>query len=1494
MAACLGRPVNVVLGNGQSLNTVLMAIEGNTVILSGGGFLSISDITSCFPLAPTSPQSLPVPSAAEVPSPPPATTTLSHAPQIVTGGGAVAQAGLPQDVVSSPAPSAPDAPAKPSIRPEALETLRAAAAPFGEQVKAFAWKPVAVPPLPNRTCPKLDLSAAKRARALTCWTRAMDYLTNRSWAQARQQLVDFSILVPTAIEPIWGAAFAAVQQGSPVEALVLLQSRANLLPARREVVLAEVSLALQLGLLHTALRLLRAYTGPPLNLATEFLMLSCQHGLYRQVVLFLEDDPRLCESHGRSLVSFLLLEMSHLMPVDSMNELLSSGNIRPDGFMPLLHEHSKDLPSHSYSEASNMEATLSSNIEQLQEDLHDKEEGERERDIVGPYVALVEDNLRMGAYAEAMSFAVQALSVSRSRYWRERFRVLIGDVRKAQPPPTSPFQPRGQKFRTMSDALRRPVLSPKASSDAPLWQQASEAAQRNNIDQAIRYYQQFLEEEARGEWSERADKSLNGLGMLYQQQGKRQLAIETMLKYQKYVLAPLRFHNQLATLYYLVGRFEKATSHFQQAAALATVQAEKQKALKNAQNARERAEQAGINTGIESGDVNDEYAAQLSKEYWGIELTAPLRIQEVTADLDPFLAPDIDRIVKNGENIVGIQRARITRHDFDHELVRELVAKGGDQRTKQGLRSQYLASSLFIIYSQNWHQDPVARDRLNPIRIQTQFAASLGDDAAGQSRWAVAREYFACVLERNPSEPQALAKVRDYIGTFTGEVFEKYRPDRFNDLLENRSPSVSAAREQAVYGILHLANLSQPAYKAVYGILQPSHKSLLVAIQDLLSDVGVGPRPFVDLLKEGMHVVEQHQQRVYAQFQQFQSSTITINDLAGALGDALRRIDIRLPHNPLDFGHEGRLERAFRPLVRQIASYLAPLSPTEKEARYNDAKSAIEVARRDIMDHPSRFGRRTLLPVLDRWTYLLQEHYEAWEQTVTPLLGVRCEAAVPNPKKDGYVVDLLVSNARGVRTALEVHLDLQVPGWETRPQRDTEPRSLEEGQAEPQSWVLTRVANADLVGSVTAITKLTYIDRRGRQYTQELPVDVIQPIPYREVRNSYEPGLPVRTDDMLKGRRNEVLLLQQGVADRERCSFFRVIGARRVGKSSIVEAVMRQLRQDATLIVTDRLDIRTTSSKAPIGDLLQVWASALCKEGRRTARPIPEWEPTGRGPVTEDFLAWIEQQVRPLGHPVLLLDEFQGVADMFADDQLRDFLNFWKAMIERRLLSGIICGVDSMDGLIAGRGYGNQFASLQTVPIDYLKEADARELIEDPVRFSENLPSPFDNLKGKSRYTAGALKRILELTGLSPYYIQHLCYGIVNILNEEHKMIVTEMTVKQAAESLKDFSVFFESLTDFRPNFPNPRDKEIEGRVLYSIALATRDQQLCNIGAEIDTWPRSWQDEARAALHGLVGRGVVAPHQNGDLHRIRVGMFRTWLAENRAYGDRPAPQEADQ
>ncbi|WAS91017.1 AAA family ATPase [Nannocystis punicea] len=1383
-----------------------------------------------------------------------------------------------------------------AVSREILEILKHKATPFSELVAGHAWEPSPVPPLAHRSVPKLPPSTLHSDTAKHHWSRALNLLSARNFRDVIREFLSFSVLVPSSVEPLWGAAYVAEQQGDLVQALALLQWRPHLLGAVPELMRAAVGLAWRLRLPDTMLRLLRAHARPPSGLQRDYLMLACRYGMYRQIASFIDEESVSDPEIEEPLSAYLVLQMLESGAEVNVAQLNS---FRFGQILPILVRDGQDAPTRAYRDDAAIEGTVLDKIRYLQEGFDDHERATRERFSLGHYLGMIQEARRELDFERARFLASTALSRAESVQWRQTFQEQFRQIDAETPRTDSP--------RKRPPAPVRPVRSfQPVRPPAPLWQQASDAAVAGQLDRAIELYQRYLQEAVKNRvWPERADPALNALAVVYNQKRERQKAIEVMLAYRDKVQARFRFHNQLATLYFLTGEYLKAAEEFKLAVDVAPGAIERQKAHKNAINARQRAQNETV-AHARSGSASEAatYESELEREYLAIGVEAGIKMPEVTLALDPFLQPDVERLTENGTKIVGIERAQVARNEFDYRTVKDLDRRSQKEQTTQGFRSQYLASALWLIYNRSWHQSDEAQDQLPDLRLlQTRLAASLGDDAAAQGRNEVAREYYAFVLERNPAEALALAKVRDYLRTMTGERFsagtEKWRWEELRKLLDGEGPGGPDGARITCWTIVHIAGLSTAAYNAVLKALDNDaiRRALVGAMNRHIPGVHDTGSDFNTALATGVSLVSSHQERIVEQFKRFEASGFDLHNLTRAEGtDPLIGFDTDLPHTPLDFGEKGHVSILRASALPNVTNYLAPVSPSNKELLYDTADSSIDSARKELLAHPTRFGRRVLLPLLDRLRAALGAHFQEWKPTVAPAVDVTIEDT--RERNEHFEIDLLITNAVQRRAAQDVQLELVISDWSLRCVF-RESGGLDGGARKSQRWQLQKRKDQQTPASLTSVATVTFrLD--GYEHRSEIELEIpLRPIPYQPWKSPYHPGPPVASDFMLKGREQEVTMLTEGVSDGERCTFFRIVGPRRIGKSSIMEAVRRRLlnRRDQRLFVTERFDIKMAGThNVSLQRLLASWAVSIQASARSAGLDIPAFRRDPELLVTHQFLRWLEESVRPVGHLVFLVDEFQNVATMFDEHTLADFLAFWKTLIERRLLSGILCGVDSMDELIAGRGFGNQFASLQTVQVGYLDDIAARNLIEDPVRLPIDLSAEFEAYRGKSRYTPGAVNRLLDLTAGNPFFIQYICDSIVKLLNsvESRGMLVTEIAVKLAAQDFlrhDDFSTRFESLTDFNPGAPfsGGDAREIEGRLLATIALDTRDRSQCDLHGRIRSWPRRYQETAFLTLSRLERNKIVASDR-GAHHYIRVGLYRLWFQQFRPFGDQPAPE----
>ena len=121
-----------------------------------------------------------------------------------------------------------------------------------------------------------------------------------------------------------------------------------------------------------------------------------------------------------------------------------------------------------------------------------------------------------------------------------------------------------------------------------------------------------------------------------------------------------------------------------------------------------------------------------------------------------------------------------------------------------------------------------------------------------------------------------------------------------------------------------------------------------------------------------------------------------------------------------------------------------------------------------------------------------------------------------------------------------------------------------------------------------------------------------------------------------------------------------------------------------------------------------------------------------------------------------------------------EFLKNWKALLEKKLFSVVLVAQDFFKKLVSIDK--NSFAMVEHKRISYLDPEFAKLLIDEPISL--------ESANNKSRYTPTAIQRVIDLTSGSPYYIQIFCNQLVNYVNREKVMTITEANVNYVMKNI--------------------------------------------------------------------------------------------------------------
>ena len=245
-------------------------------------------------------------------------------------------------------------------------------------------------------------------------------------------------------------------------------------------------------------------------------------------------------------------------------------------------------------------------------------------------------------------------------------------------------------------------------------------------------------------------------------------------------------------------------------------------------------------------------------------------------------------------------------------------------------------------------------------------------------------------------------------------------------------------------------------------------------------------------------------------------------------------------------------------------------------------------------------------------------------------------------------------------------------------------------------------------------------------------------------------------------------------------------------------------------------------------------------------------------------------------HLVLLIDEFQHIYGLFVDGKIdKSFMDSWKALLEKNYFNVVLVGQDVMPKF--KERFPNQLIIARDERITYLTDQYAKELIENPTRIG-------DWKKGESCYCEQSVQQIIDLTAGSPFYIQIICYHLVNHLNNQGSIWVTDAHVDYIKNELirngmENIALNRESFDNLISSGDTSQDAISEENALKVLKMIADNSGRANscprnslVCADLST------TEVDTILGDLVKREVI--ERDSGNYGIRVGLFKEWLLVN--------------
>jgi hypothetical protein len=367
----------------------------------------------------------------------------------------------------------------------------------------------------------------------------------------------------------------------------------------------------------------------------------------------------------------------------------------------------------------------------------------------------------------------------------------------------------------------------------------------------------------------------------------------------------------------------------------------------------------------------------------------------------------------------------------------------------------------------------------------------------------------------------------------------------------------------------------------------------------------------------------------------------------------------------------------------------------------------------------------------------------------------------------------------------------------------------------------------------------------------------------QEIDNPYVIGVPLtEMQEIFVGRTDVSARIEQLLLDRRRPPLL-LYGQRRMGKTSLLTNLGRLLPSTIVPLFVD-LQGPATRASDHTGFLYNIARGMVNSAQRQRGMALP---PLPRETLADDpfthFDEWLDQVEQVLGQStaLLALDEFEALDGALTEGRFDEtaVLGMLRHLIQHRpCFKVLLAGSHTLDEL---QQWASYLINVQVVHIGYLKEDEARQLIEKPV-------------EGFAlRYEPDACQRVLDLTRGHPALVQLLCAEIVALKNEQppalRRLACLEDVEAAAPEALSHGSFFF---ADIERNQVNAVELE-----LLRLLAAQGERATLGRATLVHQRPDVDDGELDRALDLLVQRELIEWADNKG-YRFQVELIRRWFA----------------
>lgn len=581
-----------------------------------------------------------------------------------------------------------------------------------------------------------------------------------------------------------------------------------------------------------------------------------------------------------------------------------------------------------------------------------------------------------------------------------------------------------------------------------------------------------------------------------------------------------------------------------------------------------------------------------------------------------------------------------------------------------------------------------------------------------------------------------------------------------------------------------------------------------------------------------------------------------------------------------------------------LETYLKSTGYRNKEANKNNAVGQIRQLLDEIKDGPTKLSYEAILPLLKRINELVVTSFNEVIKMSTPRISIKLLSSETVVNENNEVsIQISISNHKDSSPIKEVTVNIEQSDMvKTISGSEMAYNAIDGGESQIFKLKI-KVGNEVIAQKATALNVVCKYKNSNEEkiVSSKQSLRLYSPEEYCPIENPYAPladGGPVPIDsNMFYGREDFISNIVDAIIKSPSKQII-IYGQKRCGKSSVMlhlkEQLMKTGRTFCVFFSLGEIINNLTEASFYYKILNSIHEELEFGQMDGTYSTIPQFSI----PSIADFKA--EDEDNPLNtfikymvqfklsckktqgwenkNLVVMIDEFTYLYTEIKKNRISpSIMKQWKAVTQnvRAQFSVVLVGQDVVPSFKKEDYAKNAFGVIQDIRLTYLKDEPARDLIEKPIL----------DKNGKSRYLEGAVSKIIEYTSRNPYYIQIFCSRLVDYMNANKLISVTEADVEYVAKTFVEGSDAlvedkFDNLirageTEDLQEFP---EKEILA-VLRQVSLNSKNIGFCS---RDDINALSNKEREDAILKHLTDREVLEKRSE-DSYKIQVKLFQEWL-----------------